>query len=50
MKFTEKVNAEYVFKLLDEQIELSSKSKKKYRSEIDVLKKESLEFRQQYAM
>ena len=38
-----------MFRLLDDQVELSSKLKKKYRQEVELLKTESQEFRQQYA-
>lgn len=36
-------------KLLDEQVDLSSKLKKKFKIELDTLKSESSEFRNHYA-
>ena len=41
--------AQNLFKLLDEQVDLSSKIKKKMKEEIEQLQQESKEFRQMYA-
>ena len=48
-RYQEHNNSKNVFRLLEDQVELSSKLKKKYRQEVELLKTESKEFREQYA-
>jgi hypothetical protein len=49
VNFSESMNQKNIEKLLSEQVEMTSKVKKKYQNELEALKKESQEFRQQYA-